>query len=69
MAQSEKIFGYRVHEAQFRDITKAAESLRCLVYLIREEAEDSKAIRRYADMSDECLSRVWDLLREVRGQD
>ncbi len=55
MAESEKIPGYRVHEAQFRDITNAAESLRCLAYLIREEAEDSQAVLRYAQMSDECL--------------
>ncbi len=67
MAESEKIPGYRVHEAQFRDITNAAESLRCLAYLIREEAEDSQAVLRYAQMSDECLSRLWELLRKVRG--
>ncbi len=69
MAQSEKTHGFQIQPAQFRDIANAAESLRCLAYLIREEAEDSQAVRRYAHISDECLSRLWDLLREIGGPD
>lgn len=57
---------YPVDLAELRAIANIAECLKCLTYLSREEAENSQAVRHYADMSDERLSCLWELLQTIK---